>query len=214
MPAKSNVEDLLRKLVRPAQKVNLTRVKLPWRRRESHKQGIKLTQAERQELKEKREEKRVKLEDALNTARDTMFKMVEAMSEDFGKAHCPEYYYSLIMQQSKLKVKPQKFSQWNVFVSQETRKRNDGVYQRRIHASGMTVCISAAYTQMAAKTDRLPSSQSEVPETGSACRTASSKSCPCAGARCQRKNGMRPLQTASRNSTSAVRTGKRAPTMS
>ena len=130
MTSSSNVEDLLRKLARPTQKVGKTRVKLAWRRRESSKRGIKLTDTERQELKDKREEKHVKLEDALNTARDTMYKMAEEMSEEFGKAHRPKYYYSLIMQQSKLKIKPQKFSCWNVFVSRETRKRNDGAYQR------------------------------------------------------------------------------------
>ena len=82
MSSSSNVEDLLRKLAHPAQKVGKTRVKFDWRRRQSSKRGIKLTEVERQELKEKREEKRVKLEDALKTARDTIYKMAEAMSDE------------------------------------------------------------------------------------------------------------------------------------
>ncbi|PIL36587.1 hypothetical protein GSI_00276 [Ganoderma sinense ZZ0214-1] len=150
MPSSSNIDDLLRKLARPAQKVGKTRVKYPWRRRQSQKRGIKLTETERRELKEKREEKRVKLEDALKTARDTMYKLAEQMSEDFGKAHRPEYYYSLIMQQSKLKVKPQKFSRWNVFVSRETRKRNDerGAGNGKRVSDGYIKELSARWREM------------------------------------------------------------------
>ena len=122
----SNVDQLLKKLARPAQKVGKTRVKFPWRRRTSSKRGIKLTEAERHELKEKREAKRGDLDEALKAAREDMFKHAEAMSEQFGGVHKPEYYYSLIMQKSNLKVREQAFSRWNVFVSRETRQHNDG----------------------------------------------------------------------------------------
>lgn len=123
----SNVDQLLKKLARPAQKVRKMRVKFPWRRRTSSKRGIKLTEAERHELKEKCKAKHVDLDEALKVARKEMFKHAEAMSEQFRGVHKPEYYYLLIMQKSNLKVREQAFSQWNVFVSREMRQHNDGV---------------------------------------------------------------------------------------
>ena len=55
-----------------------------------------------------------------------MYKYAEAMSEQFGQTHQPDYYYALIMQRPKLKIKPRRISSWNVFVSKETKELNDG----------------------------------------------------------------------------------------
>ena len=127
MPASSNIEQLLKKLARPAEKVSTKRVKQPWRARKSRKAGVRLTEAERKELKDKREAKREALEDALTTARETMYKYAEAMSEEFGGAHNADYYYRLIMQQSTLKIKPRRISGWNAFVHKEMKELNDGM---------------------------------------------------------------------------------------
>lgn len=127
MPAYSNIDQLLKKLARPTQKPGKKQPKEPWRHRKSNRAGIKLTAVERQEIKDRREKKRDALEDALTSARETMYKYAEAMSEEFGGAHSADYYYRLIMQQSSLKIKPRRISGWNAFVHKEMKVLNDGM---------------------------------------------------------------------------------------
>ena len=134
MPAHSNVEDLLKRLARPAQKVGNKRFKNPWRHRKSKRAGVKLTDTERREKKDRRERKREEREDALTAARETMYKYAEAMSEQFSRDHSAEFYYRLIMQQPKLKIKPKKISKWNVFVHKGMKELNEGaLIQYRRH---------------------------------------------------------------------------------
>lgn len=82
--------------------------------------------AERQEKKDHCEKKREEREDTLMAAHETMYKYTEAMSEQFGSDHSTEYYYRLIMQQPKLKIKPKKISKWNVFVHKGMQELNKG----------------------------------------------------------------------------------------
>lgn len=128
MPARSNVQDLLKKLARPAEKVGKRRFKQPWRHRKSKRAGSKLTDAERKELKDRREKKCDNLQDALTTARETMYKYAEAMSEQFKGDHSANYYYRLIMQKPNIKVKPKKISKWNAFVHKGMKELNKGMY--------------------------------------------------------------------------------------
>ena len=135
----SNIEKLLRKLARPAQKVGNKRIRFPWRQHKARNTGAKLTDAEKRALKARRKAKRENIEDALKAARETMYKFVEAMSSQFG-GHNADYYYALIMQRPKLKIKPRKISSWNTFVSKETKELNDGMYfcWRRTFLSTLT----------------------------------------------------------------------------
>lgn len=143
----SNIEKLLRKLARPAQKVGNKRIRFPWRQRKARNTGAKLTDAEKRALKARREAKRENIEDALKAARETMYKFAEAMSSQFG-GHDADYYYALIMQRSRLKGAPRKLCDWNVFVSQETKRRNDGMSQLQYYER----CYIDRYPQNKART--------------------------------------------------------------
>ncbi|PIL29501.1 hypothetical protein GSI_08309 [Ganoderma sinense ZZ0214-1] len=151
MPAYSNIDQLLKKLARPAQKVGNKRVKEPWRHRKSNRAGIKLTEAERQERKDRREKKRDALEDALTSARETMYKYAEAMSEEFGRDHNADYYYRLIMQRSTMKIKPRRISGWNAFVHKEMKELNEGQLhgnREQLHKGGHMQELSERWKAM------------------------------------------------------------------
>ncbi len=125
MPS-SNIQNLLKKLAKPAGKVGGKRLGVPWRKKRQ-RTYIKLTKQERKEMTAKREAKRDRLNQLIYAARKACMDAAKAIAEEFGNVHKPDYYYKLIMQKTRLHADDRKISQWNAFVHKEMKEHNAGM---------------------------------------------------------------------------------------
>ncbi len=130
MSRNSNIAKLLKKLAKPARKVSGKRLTYSWKQRRQ-RTYIPLSKQERKLLQEKRASSRDALVTSVLAARNQAYQAAVKMSKDFGEIHKPSYYYRLILQRTRLRQDIRKLSNWNAFVSKETKKHNEGEHAPR-----------------------------------------------------------------------------------
>ena len=116
-------ENGILKLANKARTVTGRNVSQPWRAR---KPVIKLSEEEAARKQKERDEKKAKLDEALNFARQWIWDLMECLHEDFPD-HTADHYYQLIMQQPKVTAKPRAISPWNAFLSMKVPEYNAGI---------------------------------------------------------------------------------------
>ena len=137
MVTTSNLNKLLKKLAKPADKVPYRRVKVHWRRKT--RAPIKLSTADRVAMSAKRAQARNDVEQDLLAARQGNWETAEQMAEKHG--HKAAYWYKQIIYDGQTKLTEKGIEPWNVYVNQELKKANDGAFFFRARArarSGIT----------------------------------------------------------------------------
>ena len=94
----------------------------PWRQR---KPAIKQPEEELAKKQRERDEKKEKMNEAINFAREYIWGLMECLHDDFPE-HTADWFYQLIMQQPKWKKKQRAVSPWNAFLSLKVPEYNDG----------------------------------------------------------------------------------------
>ena len=126
MAPTSNINKLLTKLAKGNKKTTSNRVKVPWRRKP--RAPLRLSTADKIARRVKRKQTEQDVQQHLADTREVNWERASEMAEKFG--HSKAYWYKQIIAVDQLKFKlnsvPRKISRWNVFVSQELKKRNNG----------------------------------------------------------------------------------------
>ncbi|OBZ72319.1 hypothetical protein A0H81_07734 [Grifola frondosa] len=111
----------------------------------------KCTPVEKASLKLQRKARSDAYSEALAEAREVVLQQAAHMQEQFG-THDISYYLKTIMQQARMVSKQRKVNRWNIFLSQEVKKHNNGLpsNERRVRTSDPEVAkeISAHWKVM------------------------------------------------------------------
>lgn len=86
---------------------------------------FKKTPAEKQTLKAQRRDRKLSYNEALSAAAEVLYDEAVKLREQFGQ-HSVEYYLEELMQRSRISKGTRGVSRWNVFVRDETVRRNEG----------------------------------------------------------------------------------------
>jgi hypothetical protein len=103
-----------------------SRNRLPWRHRSKHR-TFKQSPAEKAALAEKWSSRKLAYCEALTEAAETIYNEAVKLREKFG-THSIQYYMGELMQQSRLDKKKRNINSWNVFLRNEVKRINEGVF--------------------------------------------------------------------------------------
>lgn len=86
-----------------------------------------VTPALKAAMAKQREERRIQYQAALKNARDVIHQHAVHLRETFG-GHSVDYYTQEIFQRGRLERGRRGTMRWNAFLSQELKKRNEGMF--------------------------------------------------------------------------------------
>lgn len=99
----------------------------PWRTRTKPKRR-EFTAVQKQHHAALRKQRNTRFKEALAQIHKDLYGAALRLREEFGQ-HTAAHYHRLIMQQSSSKQRKRRTSQWDAFVSIETKRHNAGRYK-------------------------------------------------------------------------------------